>query len=202
MLYRPLNSITLVNAIHWHLRVKLLVNNYSLWNSNRNVVNLVRFWWMLHTVCTGWTVSRDQDMRVSDVYRVCCVERSRHESVWCVQGVLCREIKTRECLMCTGWTVSDVYRVTCVWCVQGVLCREIKIWECVWCVQGDLCREIKDMREKIECLLAQKRRLERAFRACKMALLIVTDNLNCRESSESVDLTQDVVELNLLKVDI
>ena len=56
------------------------------------------------------------------------------------------------------------------------------------------------MTEEIDCLLAQKKRLERALRACEAALLIVTDNLNCRDRRESIDLTQDIVEMNLLKV--
>ena len=64
----------------------------------------------------------------------------------------------------------------------------------------ELERELNDMTAEIEDLLEMKRRLERALLAEDLALLIVTDNLNCRQTREGLDLCQDEVELNLLKV--
>ena len=61
-------------------------------------------------------------------------------------------------------------------------------------------REINDMTIETDDLLAMKRRLERALLAEDLALLIVTDNLNCRQTREGIDLCQDEVELNILKV--
>ena len=56
------------------------------------------------------------------------------------------------------------------------------------------------MTAETEDLVAMKCRLERALLAEDLALLIVTDNLNCRQTREGIDLCQDEVELNLLKV--
>ena len=64
----------------------------------------------------------------------------------------------------------------------------------------ELEREINDMTAETDDLVAMKSRLERALLAEDLALLIVTDNLNCRQTREGVDLCQDDVELNLLKV--
>ena len=64
----------------------------------------------------------------------------------------------------------------------------------------ELEREINDITAETEDLLAMKKRLERALLAEDLALLIVTDNLNCRQTREGIDLSQDEVELNLLKV--
>jgi tektin-4 len=61
-------------------------------------------------------------------------------------------------------------------------------------------REINDMASETEDLLAMKRRMERAVFAGDLALLIITDNLNCRETREGIDKCQDDVELNLIKV--
>ena len=66
----------------------------------------------------------------------------------------------------------------------------------------ELNREINDIRAEKELLFAQKNRLENALRATEVPLHIATDNLNCRQKRQGVDLVQDDVELNLLKVQI
>ncbi|CAG2217750.1 TEKT4 [Mytilus edulis] len=50
-----------------------------------------------------------------------------------------------------------------------------------------------------DLLLAQKKRLENGLRATEIPLHISTDNLNCRQKRQGVDLVQDDVELSLLK---
>lgn len=72
--------------------------------------------------------------------------------------------------------------------------RDLHFWK------DELEREINDIRTETDCLVDQKKRLERALAACELALLIAMDNLNCREKREGIDLVQDEVELNLLKV--
>lgn len=64
----------------------------------------------------------------------------------------------------------------------------------------ELNREINDIRDEKDLLFAQKNRLENALRATEVPLHIATDNLNCRQKRQGVDLVQDDVELNLLKV--
>ena len=64
----------------------------------------------------------------------------------------------------------------------------------------ELEREINDMTLETEDLVEMKRRLERAVFADDLALLIITDNMNCRETREGLDRCQDDVELNLIKV--
>lgn len=63
----------------------------------------------------------------------------------------------------------------------------------------ELNREINDIRAEKELLFAQKNRLENALRSTEIPLHIATDNLNCRQKRQGVDLVQDDVELNLLK---
>jgi Tektin family len=48
-------------------------------------------------------------------------------------------------------------------------------------------------------LLSMKKRLEQAVFANDLAMLIITDNMNCRETREGLDKCQDDVELNLIK---
>ena len=76
----------------------------------------------------------------------------------------------------------------------GERLKDLHFWKC------ELEREINDITAETEDLVAMKRRLERALLAEDLALLIVTDNLNCRQTREGIDLCQDEVELNLLKV--
>ena len=64
----------------------------------------------------------------------------------------------------------------------------------------ELEREIKDVIAETDQLLAQKKRLENALRATEIPLHISTDNLHCRQRRQGIDLVQDDVELNLLKV--
>ena len=59
---------------------------------------------------------------------------------------------------------------------------------------------MNDMIAETVDLLAMKRRLERAVFTDNLALLIITNNLNCRETREGLDRCQDDVELNLIKV--
>lgn len=64
----------------------------------------------------------------------------------------------------------------------------------------ELEREIGDVISETDLLLAQKKRLENALRATEVPLHIATDNLNCRQRRQGVDLVQDDPELSLLKV--
>jgi hypothetical protein len=72
--------------------------------------------------------------------------------------------------------------------------HDINFWK------QELKREIEDMISETDLLCAQKRRLENALRATEIPLHIATDNLNCRQRRQGIDLVQDDVELNLLKV--
>ncbi|XP_071106114.1 tektin-4-like [Haliotis cracherodii] len=63
----------------------------------------------------------------------------------------------------------------------------------------ELEREIGDVISETDLLLAQKKRLENALRATEVPLHIATDNLNCRQRRQGVDLVQDDPELSLLK---
>ena len=74
--------------------------------------------------------------------------------------------------------------------------KDINFW------QFELDREINDVISETDLLLAQKKRLENALRATEIPLHIATDNLNCRQRRQAIDLVQDDVELNLLKVHI
>lgn len=71
--------------------------------------------------------------------------------------------------------------------------KDINFW------QFELQREINDVISETDLLLAQKKRLENALRATEVPLHIATDNLNCRQRRQGIDLVQDDVELNLLK---
>jgi len=75
----------------------------------------------------------------------------------------------------------------------GERLKDINFWK------FELNREIQDMISETDLLLAQKKRLENALRATEIPLHIATDNLNCRQRRQGVDLVQDDVELNLLK---
>jgi tektin-4 len=66
----------------------------------------------------------------------------------------------------------------------------------------ELEREIKDVISETDVLLTQKKRLENALRATEIPLHIATDNLHCRQRRQGIDLVQDDVELNLLKVQL
>lgn len=72
--------------------------------------------------------------------------------------------------------------------------KDINFWK------SELEREITDVIEETDKLLAQKKRLENALRATEIPLHIATDNLNCRQRRQGVDLVQDDPELALLKV--
>jgi len=72
--------------------------------------------------------------------------------------------------------------------------KDINFWK------FELHREINDMISETDLLLAQKKRLENVLRAQEVPLHIATDNLNCRLRRQGVDLVQDDVELELLKV--
>ncbi len=74
--------------------------------------------------------------------------------------------------------------------------HDITFWK------GELERQIGDMIDETDKLLAQKKRLENALRATEIPLHIATDNLNCRQRRQGVDLVQDEVELALLKVNL
>ena len=76
----------------------------------------------------------------------------------------------------------------------GERIQDINFWK------FELEREIRDVIDETDLLLAQKKRLENALRATEIPLHIATDNLNCRQRRENVDLVQDDVELSLLKV--
>jgi len=71
--------------------------------------------------------------------------------------------------------------------------KDINFWK------FELEREINDTISETDLLLEQKKRLENALRATEVPLHIATDNLNCRQKRQGVDLVQDDVELNLLK---
>lgn len=75
----------------------------------------------------------------------------------------------------------------------GERIQDINFWK------FELEREIRDVIDETELLLAQKKRLENALRATEIPLHIATDNLNCRQRRENIDLVQDDVELCLLK---
>jgi len=104
-------------------------------------------------------------------------ERIRHESK--------RTINEAE--ETTNKTQADVTKKL------GERIQDINFWK------FELEREIRDVIEETESLLAQKKRLENAMRATEIPLHIATDNLNCRQRRENVDLVQDEVELSLLK---
>jgi len=66
--------------------------------------------------------------------------------------------------------------------------------------KSELQREITDMITETDLLWKQKVRLENALRATEIPLHIATDNLHRRQRRQGIDLVQDDVELNLLKV--
>ena len=72
--------------------------------------------------------------------------------------------------------------------------QDINFWK------SELNREINDVISETDLLLEQKKRLENALRSTEVPLHIATDNLHCRQRRQGVDLVQDDVELNLLKV--
>lgn len=75
----------------------------------------------------------------------------------------------------------------------GERLKDLHFWK------NELEREINDITAETEDLVEMKHRLERGLMADDLALLIVTDNLNCRSTREGLDQCQDDVELNLLK---
>lgn len=104
-------------------------------------------------------------------------ERIRHESKRCVN-----ETETT-----TNKTQAEVTKKL------GERIQDINFWK------FELEREIGDVISETDLLLAQKKRLENALRATEIPLHISTDNLNCRQRRQGVDLVQDDVELGLLK---
>lgn len=76
----------------------------------------------------------------------------------------------------------------------GERLKDINFWK------FELERNINDMIAETDLLLEQKKRLENGLRATEIPLHISTDNLNCRQRRQNIDLVQDDVELNLLKV--
>lgn len=104
-------------------------------------------------------------------------ERLRHESK--------RTINETEAS--TNKTQSEVTKKL------GERIQDINFWK------FELERETRDVIDETDLLLAQKKRLENAFRATEIPLHIATDNLNCRQRRENIDLVQDDVELSLLK---
>lgn len=75
----------------------------------------------------------------------------------------------------------------------GERCKDIDFWK------SELEREIRDVIDETDLQLAQKKRLENALRATEIPLHIATDNLNCRQRRQGLDLVQDDVEISLLK---
>jgi len=71
--------------------------------------------------------------------------------------------------------------------------KDINFWK------FELERNISDMIAETDLAIEQKKRLENALRATEVPLHIATDNLNCRQRRQGIDLVQDDVELNLLK---
>lgn len=71
--------------------------------------------------------------------------------------------------------------------------KDINFWK------FELQREINDVISETDHLCDQKKRLENALRATEIPLHIATDNLNCRQKRQGIDLVQDDAELNLLK---
>lgn len=76
----------------------------------------------------------------------------------------------------------------------GERLHDIHFWK------SELAREINDMISETDLLLAQKKRLDHALLATEIPMHIATDNLNCRQRRQGIDLVQDEVELSLLKV--
>jgi len=72
--------------------------------------------------------------------------------------------------------------------------HDIHFWK------SELEREINDILGETDLLLAQKKRLDHALLATEVPMHIATDNLNCRQRRQGIDLVQDEVELSLLKV--
>lgn len=107
-------------------------------------------------------------------------ERIRHESK--------RTINETEST--TNKTQSEVTKKL------GERIQDINFWK------FELEREIQDVISETDLLLAQKKRLENGLRATEVPLHIATDNLNCRQRRQGVDLVQDDVELSLLKVSL
>jgi len=75
----------------------------------------------------------------------------------------------------------------------GERLKDINFWK------FELERNINDVIAETDLLLEQKKRLENALRSTEVPLHITTDNLNCRQRRQNIDLVQDDVELNLLK---
>lgn len=76
----------------------------------------------------------------------------------------------------------------------GERLHDIHFWK------SELEREINDIISETDLLLAQKKRLDHALLATEIPMHIATDNLNCRQRRQGIDLVQDEVELSLLKV--
>ena len=76
----------------------------------------------------------------------------------------------------------------------GERLHDIHFWK------SELEREINDIISETDLLLAQKKRLDHALLATEVPMHIATDNLNCRQRRQGIDLVQDEVELSLLKV--
>ncbi|PVD34836.1 hypothetical protein C0Q70_06115 [Pomacea canaliculata] len=72
-------------------------------------------------------------------------------------------------------------------------CKDIQFWK------NELEREIRDVIDETALLLDLKKRLENALRTTEIPLHIATDNLNCRQRRQGLDLVQDDVEISLLK---
>ena len=73
-------------------------------------------------------------------------------------------------------------------------CKDIQFWK------SEEEREIRDVIEETALQLTQMKRLENALRCTEIPLHIATDNLNCRQRRQGLDLVQDDVEISLLKV--
>ncbi|ELT92180.1 hypothetical protein CAPTEDRAFT_182903 [Capitella teleta] len=71
--------------------------------------------------------------------------------------------------------------------------KDVNFWK------AELEREINDVIIETDLACEQKKRLENALRSTEVPLHIASDNLNCRQMRQGVDLVQDEVELNLLK---
>lgn len=70
------------------------------------------------------------------------------------------------------------------------------------CWKSELQREIDELSTETDLMRAQKRRLERALDVTAVPFSIATDNLQCRERRQHLDLVRDYVEVELLKVQL
>ncbi|ELT93692.1 hypothetical protein CAPTEDRAFT_213472 [Capitella teleta] len=71
--------------------------------------------------------------------------------------------------------------------------KDVNFWK------AELEREINDVIIETDLVCEQKKRPENAPRSTEVPLHIASDNLNCRQMRQGVDLVQDEVDLNLLK---